>query len=211
MGDIKFLPRDMIKEFFKSIYDLHPRKMTHDQIKLMFETLFYGAFRISEVLQITPESILDNGMIQLDRTKTGWENCKCSKWAYKPKRLLSVKKDCRKCEGLGRYRIPQFGWVREDILRKLRAQAKLTEPYKRIFPITRRQALRYTDNLIGSCTHAFRHTFLTYLLETEKLNIGDIKLKARHTSLQTTTVYIEDNQDYTRSKENKVIQDINID
>jgi integrase len=201
----KYFTTELYIELDKNIADLNPRKMTKDQIRTMFRTLLSGAFRISEVLSLTPIDIMPDGMLRLRFTKTGWEKCKCSKWGYHPKRLLSSDLSCNKCKGQGRYRIDQFGWVTPEILVELKELAQKTPPDKRLFPITRRQALNYTHEIANSGTHAFRHTWLTWLAGREELNLAELKTKSRHTNLQTLSNYVHANKDLVRIKENKLM------
>ena len=199
------MQHDMFKDFISKISELNPRKMTHGQIQLMFEVLCSGAFRISEVLQLIPEDILPNGKIRLRETKGGWKRCKCSKWKFGPMKLIKVDKKCKKCLGKGKFRVIQYGWIQPNILEKLKVLAEKTDKDNRLFPITRKQAWNYANQLVGARTHTFRHTWLTWLLESEKFNKRDIKQKARHTSIATTGEYIEDNTDFTQSKEKEIM------
>lgn len=170
----------------------------------MFKATFEGAFRISETLDLEPEDILDSGMIRIRNSKTGWLKCKCATWTYRPTKLIKVNKICKKCKGLGKYRVNQFGWVKPETMAQLRDLADNTDKEKKLFPVSQRQALRYIDQTIGSRTHALRHTRLTALLLSDKFNIQDTKQKARHTTIQTTGRYIENNLELTMAKEQKI-------
>jgi len=207
MGDNIYLDKQEIKKFLDAIPTLKTRKLSHDAIRLMFETLFYGGMRISEVLQITPKSLV-NGKIRLEVTKGGVKKCKCAKWYYRPTRLVSVDQSCLKCKGLGKYRIPVDAWCQEDVYSDLVKFSKNYGPDSRLFPITRSWAWHWANQLANARTHSFRHSFLTLMLNTEKFNVRDIMQKARHKSLAVTTEYIESNTDVTQAKENKVIDRI---
>lgn len=201
MGDLLYLTKEMWEEFRISIYSLKLRKMKAEQVILMFETLLTGAFRISDILELTPEDILSNGKIRLRKSKGGWLNCDCSVWKFRPTKLQSSDKDCKKCQGKGKYRIDQFGWVQDNILTKLRVLASETRPGKKLFPITSRQALNYANEIMGARTHTFRHTWLTWLWNSGKMDLIDLKQKSRHKNIQTTITYIEKNDDVIRQKE----------
>ncbi len=203
---VRYFTKELYQEFDKGIEQLKPRKMTHAQIKLMFRTLLSGAFRISEVLQLVPSDILPNGTIRLRITKTGWKRCKCAEWSFKPLKLLSCDSNCSECKGRGKYRIEQEGWVDPEVHEQLLEQAKITPQNQRLFPITRRQAWNYANEIGNSGTHAFRHTWLTWLIESNQLDLGKIRLKSRHTSLATLSVYIESNKDLARLKEREALQ-----
>ena len=208
MGNVLYLERASFQAFLSNINQLKLRKMNHTQVKLMFETMLYGAMRISEVLQITPESLVGNDQIKLEVTKGGVERCKCSKWSYRPAKLVSSDKDCIKCHGNGKYRIPAYAYVLPEVYADLQEIAKTKKPNEKLFPVHRTIVWKYVDKLFEGRTHTFRHTWLTWMLEKEKFNIRDIKQKARHKSLLTTTNYIEANQDVTRKKEAEVFERI---
>ena len=201
MGQMIYMQKDQVKQFLEGIETLRLRKMSHAQVRLMFETLLYGAMRISEVLQITPLCLI-NGKIRLERTKGGTKRCECSKWEFRPLRLISANKECKKCEGLGKYRIPAYAWVLDEVFKELCILARTKKENERLFPISRVRAWQYCDMLLDCRTHTFRHSFLTWMLEAEKFNVRDIMQKARHKSLATTTTYIEKDTDYTIKKEN---------
>lgn len=205
MGEILYLTPEMYAKFLEDIKKLSPRKMNHEQIALMFETTMEMAGRISEVLDLEKEDLLPNETIRIRKAKGGWRRCSCSKWKFKPIQLISSNKNCNRCHGEGKFRIPQIGWVQPGVFARLLELAEQTDTGKKLFPITRRQALNYANELGSLRTHSFRHTWLTWLLESEKFNIRDIKQKARHTNVQTTMDYIEKNTDYTRKKERDVM------
>lgn len=205
MGDKLYLTKEIVLEFLKDIDKLKVRKMTHDQIRLMFEVLLYGGMRISEVLQITPSSLVGGNKIIIQKTKGGIKRCKCSKWTFRPLTLVSSLQSCAKCNGTGKYRVPATLWLIPEIYNNLLFFASKCQKDQLLFPITRAWAWHYADTLMQARTHTFRHTFLTWMLETEKFNIRDIMQKARHKSLAVTSEYIEKNTDYTQSKENKSI------
>lgn len=208
MGDKKYLNKEEVRQFLEGLQTLKVRKISHKDLTLMFETLLFGSMRIGEVLQITPESLIGSCKIRLQETKGGWTNCKCSKWKYRPKRLEYSDKSCIKCSGEGRYRVAVEAWIdNEEIYNELIELAKTKKPMQRLFPINRVTAWKYADQL-KTRTHAFRHTFLTWMLETGKLDIRDIKQKARHTSLATTDRYIQNNPDLTRQKTKDLIDRI---
>jgi integrase len=201
MGQTLYLEHDKVSQFLDGIPTLKVRKMTHKQVRLMFETLFYGALRISEVLQLKPDSLM-NGLIRLDVTKGGTKKCDCAIWAYRPTKLEKVDADCKRCKGTGKYRISVKAWVIREIYSELEELAKNTEPGKRLFPISRVRAWQYADSILSCRTHTFRHSFLTWMLETKKFDVRDIMQKARHKSLDTTSKYIQENTEYTASQEN---------
>lgn len=205
MGEKLYMSKQEVKVFLDKIPSLKLRKITHDQVRVMFLVLLTGAMRISEVLQLTPNDLLGNGKVRLRQTKGGWQRCKCSEWKFRPLRLVSSDKTCPDCIGEGKYRISQDAWVQDYVYDELKLLSLQFKPDERIFPISRRQALNYANELMRVRTHTFRHTWLTWMLESEKMNIRDMKQKARHKNVQTTIDYIEKNTDYTRKKEDQIM------
>lgn len=191
----------MFQEFINDIKKLRPRKLSVDQIQLMFEVLCGMAGRISEVLNLEPGDILTNGMIRLREAKGGWKRCDCSKWKYRPTTLVYSDKSCQRCKGLGKFRVIQDAWMPDHIFFRLQDLAAKTEAGKKLFPITSRQALRYVNDLAGGRTHTMRHSWLTWMVTSGKFDIRDVMQKARHTSLVVTDRYIQRNNDVTREKE----------
>ena len=207
MGDKLYMSKEEVKVFLDKIPSLKVRKLTHEHIRVLFLVLLTGAMRISEVLNLTPEDILTNNKVRLVSTKGGWERCHCAVWKFRPLKLESVDKTCPDCIGEGKYRISVEAWIQDYVFDDLKQLANQTKQGQRIFPITRRQALNYANELMGVRTHTFRHTWLTWMLESGKMDIRDMKQKARHKNIQTTMTYIEDNKDYTRKKEDEVMGD----
>ena len=86
-------------------------------------TQYCMALRISEVISLHPDDFnFDRKILTLNHTKTGFKHCKlCSKW--KKGKLIYADKDCKKCQGKGKYRVKQFTsippdfpeWVKESL------------------------------------------------------------------------------------------------
>lgn len=197
----QYLTPEMYQEAEAAIANLNPRKLSKDQIKLLFRVLLSGAFRVSEVLELVPSDILKNGMIRLRKTKTGWQTCKCSKWAARPRRLIQSNPNCDKCKGVGKYRIDQYGWTTEEVFHDLKVLALTVPEGRRLFPITRRQVLNYAHQIASCGTHAFRHSWLTWLAAKDDLNIEEMRTKSRHTTVGTLQIYLHANADLVRLKE----------
>ena len=207
MGETLYLDKEMMRKFLDGIPTLKLRKMTHEQVALMFEVLLYGGLRIGEVLQITPSSLIGGKKIRLQYTKGGRRRCECAVWSFRPLKLESADKFCKKCNGLGKYRIPVNVWLdNEEVYQELVLLSKDKKPEERLFPIHRSWAWHYADELLNARTHTFRHTFLTWMVDSKKFDMRDIKQKARHTSLATTDRYIQNNPDLTQSKAKGVFE-----
>ena len=72
------------------------------------------ALRVSEGFPLHREDFdFDMNILTMQRTKTGFKKCKCSKW--KKRALVSVDKDCKTCEGRGKKRVPQFTSISPDL------------------------------------------------------------------------------------------------
>lgn len=199
----RYLTPEMYEEFEKGINNLETRKLPKDVIRLMFRTLLSGAFRISEVLYLESSDLMQDGMIRLRMTKTGWEVCKCSKWQVRPIKLVHSDPGCNKCSGRGKYRIDQFGWVTEDVFSELVKHASSVPEGKKLFPISYRQVLNYCHQISACGTHSFRHSWLTWLAAKEDLNIEEMRTKSRHRNVGTLQIYLHSNRDLVRLKEQR--------
>lgn len=102
---------------FKLFIDIIPRlhhfhedyqkpPMTAYEFQMLYKIVYNCALRVSEGLNINAEDFdISHKTLHLPNTKTGWRNCKCSKW--KKKKLIKVDKDCDKCHGKGKVRVSQ--------------------------------------------------------------------------------------------------------
>lgn len=208
MKKLKDKTNYITQEQFKSLLDNIPKlssDLPHATIRLIFECLTFGALRVSELLNLRKSDLMGEGKIKLRETKGGKKNCKCSKWEYRPRKLVQVNKDCVECGGTGRVRYPETAWVKSEVYKKLEKYAKDLDAEQIIFPVSRQTVWSWCQSLAGIHPHTLRHSYLTWMLESEKFNIRDIKQKARHKNLQTTTVYIESNIDVTRKKEEAIL------
>jgi len=84
----------------------------------MFFTIVFGcALRPKELFYPTVEDFdLKNLIIKLPVTKTGFKQCKCSIWKKpkdgKKKVLVSAKKNCELCQGIGKIRKVQYTTIK---------------------------------------------------------------------------------------------------
>ena len=207
MGEVKSFTKEEFDKFIQDIDKLKLKKMSVEKVRLMFEVLLSGAMRINEVLNLEPDDILPDGTIRIKEAKGGWSRCKCSKWKFRPTTLLSSDSNCVRCHGKGKFRVPQYAFVPEHILARLRQVGQDTLPNHKIFPISDRQALNYVDQLAKAGTHAFRHSWLTWLVQSKKVDLARIRDKARHSSLATTDRYIQRNEALTRKEVNEASKD----
>jgi integrase len=200
MGELTYFTKADFDKFIQDCSKIKSRKMSVDKIRNMFEVLCSGAMRINEVLSLEPDDILVDGHIRIRAAKGGWKRCTCSTWKFRPTTLVYADKSCKRCKGIGKYRIAQYTFLPEPILARLRQFASDTLPGKKIFPISDRQAMNYVYEISEGHTHAFRHSWLTWLVESNKVDLARVRDMARHSSLATTDRYIQRNPELTRKQ-----------
>lgn len=173
--DIQYITEEQYEEFLDAIPQLHLQLMSHEDVRLMYQVMYEGALRVSEIVKgdsspgLTPNDLdIQNKRIILRFAKGGWEACKCVTKEYmtfeEAKQLKGKKKatfnfmtkqfvlktpkdDCKKCNGKGKFRVKEFAWVSPETFDKL---AKLTSTKKkdeRLFHTDRRQVWAWTKRL----------------------------------------------------------------
>ena len=207
MGEVTYFTQEQFAKFLDDLDNLKTKKMPIEKIRLLFEVLCSGAMRINEVLDLELEDILSDGQIRIKRAKGGWKRCACSSWKFRPTTLVSSNKDCSRCHGEGKYRIFQYTFLPETILLRLRTYAGEVQPGAKIFPISARQVFNYVNTIANGRTHAFRHSWLTWLVESNKVDLARVRDAARHSSLATTDRYIQKNPALTRKQVSEASKD----
>lgn len=207
MGEVTYFTKEQFAQFIEDVKTLKTTKMSIEKIQNMFEVLCSGAMRINEVLGLEPSDILQDGSIRIKKAKGGWKRCDCSIWKFRPTTLVFSNESCSRCNGIGKYRVFQYTFIPESILAGLRQFAEQTSAGQKIFPISDRQVLNYVNQLSNGRTHAFRHSWLTWLVESNKVDLARVRDMARHSSLATTDRYIQRNPALTR----KIITDVSKD
>lgn len=103
----------------------------------------YGcALRVTEMLTLTKDDFdFNDCILTLNHTKTGFEKCKCSKW--KKRKLLSSDKNCADCQGLGKYRVPQFTSIPPDLPKWVKEYVSNEWGNELCFPFTRQLMWSY--------------------------------------------------------------------
>lgn len=209
------------QEQFKALLDNIPKltsDIDHARIKLLFKVIYEAALRVSEAIAITPEDLdKERKQIVLRNTKGGKRRCKCSKW--NKSRLVKVDKNCKKCDGIGKYRVKEFAWTTPETWDELVLCAKDLPKSSPIFPISRQTVWSWskqlgeligvkmqheekeTENLFP---HALRHSRPIHLLQTGNFEINEIMTKLRHKSLQPTTTYVTVSRESVQAKESKL-------
>jgi len=114
MTESNFISESDFEKLLDSIPNqLHKNtRMSEEDWRMLFRVMYGCALRIKECTKLTPQSFdLDNRILTLAETKTGWKHCKCSKWESIPnskqKKLAYADKDCKKCHGEGWIRVAQ--------------------------------------------------------------------------------------------------------
>ena len=192
MDDTNFLTKEQYESFLNAIPQmrmfrtsqecLNPTIYTPDDLRLLFRTVYEGAFRVSEALRLTPKDlIISDGLLKLENTK----GTKKSKGRQKR----------------------EFGAVKEDTFAMLVRKSKNMGPDSRFFPMTRQTVWRWARELgeiagiqlfhqnkdtENMTVHTLRHSRAVHYVEAgQPLNI--IQKKLRHRSLQPTTTYLSIN------------------
>lgn len=166
-----YITQEQFQKLLDNIGHLPTTILNHDQLLLLFQTLYEGAFRISEVLKLTPKDLdHEHKQFILRETKGGWKKCKCVKTtplsveqaakfvketnkriSFDPKirsfKLMVAEKDCLKCLGHGKYRVKQYGWVSPELFDKLAKYSATLKNSDYLFPITRQMVWWYCVKL----------------------------------------------------------------
>lgn len=139
------------EEDFEKLLDSIPNQSSMDKLSKedwhwFFRLQYRCAFRPIEELRLYPENFdCDHSIVTMNETKTGFAHCKCSKWGrkheYQRKAVcLSSDKNCKKCNGRGKYSIPQHTTIHPWDIKELREYLKTKEKGKKIWPVSRQTA-----------------------------------------------------------------------
>lgn len=206
------------QEQFQQLLDNIPKltKQWSDyHVQLLFKVIYEGGLRVSEALQLNKSDLdIEHKQLVLRETKGGKRRCKCSKW--KKNKLIKVDKDCKKCNGIGKYRVKEYAWLTPDTFDELVKFAEQFNDTEEIFPMSR-QSVWLWSKLLGELIgvkmlheekettnffpHALRHSRPIHMLQTGKFTINEIMGKLRHKSLQPTTTYVTMANESIQAKE----------
>lgn len=181
---------------------LNLKTISKNSYKAKFEDLNvctriqYGCgLRISEALGLTPNDFdLDNLILTLNNTKTGFKRCRCAK--FQDHKLVQVDPSCLKCGGLGKKKIPQFTTILPSDLPMLREYLAGKRQNQPLFSFNRMTVWRYYKqagtlagldireqqderSIEGVWTHLLRKS-RAKLMQKEGASSELIKLKLRH-------------------------------
>jgi len=153
------------------------------------------ALRVSEVLNLHHEDFdFRTNILTLQRTKTGFKHCKCSKW--KKRKLLSSDINCDFCQGKGKIRKKQYTSIPPDLPDWTKEVCQWQQK-TRIFPFTRQLIWSYVKKaaklagleiaeqqderfINGAWTHLIRKSRAKMMIEKGASEVM-VKVKLRHT------------------------------
>lgn len=218
-----FLDVDQIRYYVSKIpelniysRDIYNRKpLPLESFQLYIRTIYDGALRAGEGRQILVQDLdLKYARINLPRTKTGWDWCKCAK--HEKRKLISADVGCKKCKGKGKLRRPQSTTISESLAIELhnfiekhqltKKNYLFTSPSFPKQPISRewiRKSIKEVGILCGFeifaerdkkimkfvYTHLFRRS-RAIQMDQDGARIGVIARKLRHKDIKATTRYI---------------------
>lgn len=117
-------------------------KASFDDLNVCTRIQYGCGLRISEAIGLTPNDFdLDNLILTLNNTKTGFKKCSCAK--FKDKKLIEVNPNCIKCNGIGKKRIPQFTTILPSDIPMLREYLSKKRQNKTLFDFNRVTVWRY--------------------------------------------------------------------
>jgi len=199
-----YITPDEFERFLSIIPQVLPGKRVKTNDFIMAARIQYGcALRVSELLSLTPEDFdLNNLVLTLRKTKTGFKKCKCSQWGKR--KLIYADPNCIKCKGKGKVRKPQFTTILPNDANGIRDFLKNKKAKKPIFNFTRITVWHYykkcglaagldireqqdMKKIEGVWTHLIRKS-RAKLMKQKGADMDLIKVKLRH-SLDTTERY----------------------
>jgi len=198
--ETNFLTKIQFKKFMSALprlpmYHKHRVKATFapGDLQLLFTIIHDGAFRVSEVLKLTPKDlVIDKKLLKLEGTK----GTKKSKGKQKR----------------------EFGWVKDNAWDKLVEYSSRFESDERMFKTTRQtvwnwanqageiagiELLHTNKDTTNMTVHTLRHTRAVDLID-KGMKVNELMKKLRHRSLEPTTTYLNVNIDKVRETEDKL-------
>ena len=173
------------------------RVPTPELLQMTLWVQYCHGLRVSEVLQLRADDFnFERKILTLNHTKTGFKHCKCSKW--KKSKLRSVDLDCKKCTGLGKFRVPQFTSIPPDLPPLVKSYVFADKDHsKLLFPFTRQLIWSYVKKacvmaglelgeqqderyISGGWTHLIRKSRAKMMIELGASEVM-VKVKLRHT------------------------------
>ena len=168
----------------------HKPIISPDDTQLLFTIIHDGAFRVSEVLKLTPDDLIkEEKLLKLEGTK----GTKKSKGKQKR----------------------EFGWVKESAWNALVKMASGKDSDEKLFPVTRQTVWKWAKDIgkiagiellhinkdtTNMTVHTLRHTRAVDLAD-KGMKVNELMKKLRHRSLQPTTTYLTVNMDKVRTTE----------
>lgn len=204
--EIHFLPEESVHRLFIAAEKLTGTLLSPSDVRLLLETCYDGALRISECLGLCKKDI-DQSRKRLILTSTKGGRQKCPKCRGSG---LFKEIQCSKCLGNKKIMKNQDAWVSDSIFSALTKRCdQLANPSDRLFPVSRQTAHSYIkrageiagieaphirgasedqrDNLFP---HLLRHSRAVHLLD-KGMPLNFVMAKCRHKNIQTTSVYLK--------------------
>lgn len=219
-----FLSKKQVRQFVTTIPELpiYQREIYARQplpgryFQVLIELIYDAALRMGEGREVKVEDLdLEYARINLPRTKTGWDWCKCA--THEKRRLISCDKNHNKCEGRGKLRRPQSTTLSVPMAKKLHKfiQEEKLQSWQYLFrsPSFPKQSIsdhwvwEWTREVGRLCdfkifaerkhriikdvyTHLFRRS-RAIQMDIDGATLGTISRKLRHMDVKTTTTYIQ--------------------
>ena len=168
-------------------------RLAAEDMQLLFMVIHDGAFRVSEVLKLTPQDLIkDKQLISLEGTK----GTKKSKGNQKR----------------------EFGWIRKNAWDSLVAYSYLFKPDERMFKVSRQTVWKWAKEIgdiagiyllhenkdtHNMTVHTLRHTRAVSLVD-KGMKVNELMKKLRHRSLEPTTTYLNVNIEKVRETEDSI-------
>lgn len=227
IDETNYLTKEQLDKFLETIPKLpmyhtlgqKKPKLEPHVLQLLFLVIYEAALRVSELLRLTREDLIESqGEFILKETKGGWKRCKCSKWAFRPTRLLSSDAACPKCQGKGKFRVAEIGWTTPQTFKILLDYSKSVKTGVRLFPLSRQRVWQLGKEIGNLCgiellhenkpttnmtIHTLRHSRAVHLTDGI-LEVNELMDKLRHKSLGPTTTYVRVTRKSIREKETRV-------
>lgn len=148
-----YVTLEEVEKIIKALVDMWEERIKKGKTRMSFNpedlafciiVLVSCGLRPTEILTPTVSDFdLDNRLLTLHRTKTGFKHCKCSKWDKN--KLVSADKKCTICNGRGLRRVAQYTtiWPNVCILLKAYFERRGLGPDDVPFPFYRERLYWY--------------------------------------------------------------------
>jgi len=187
-----YISPDEFQSILNGIPDLHIRKWKDEQVKMLFKISYFCALRISETIKLRKEDFdFETSLVWLGKTKSkrGASATIPSYFQNELRVYLDIQEENELFAGMNRFIV----WFWTKRLGEMLDIIAWTTPQSKSFEKTK--------------THIFRKSYLKdmlYGMFGEKVPLNVIMQKARHTNMQTTSGYLQVNNDVVIDWENRL-------